>query len=105
MTSNKAPLWRVLFLAERYGRMILTLDEVADQIGLAAGTIRNRRTRGEFSWLRSDGRSLYADVQDVALYLEEARQRALEAATAHASAAFAFDRAVEAINGPRKRRR
>lgn len=35
----KAPhsLWRVLFLAERYGRMTLTLDEVADQIGLAPG--------------------------------------------------------------------
>lgn len=40
-------LWRVLFLAERYGRQTLTLDEVADQISLAAGTIRNRRTAGD----------------------------------------------------------
>ena len=70
-------LWRVTFLAERYGRMTLDIDEVAEQIGIAAGTIRNRRTRGEFGWLRSDGRQLYADVADVAAYLEQRR-------TAHA---------------------
>lgn len=63
----------MLFLAERYGRMTLTLDEVADQVGLAAGTIRNRRTKGEFGWLKTDGRSLYADVADVAQYLEDRR--------------------------------
>lgn len=66
-------LWRVQFLAERYGRLTLTLDEVADQIGLAAATIKNRRTKGEFQWLKSDGRSLYADVTDVAQYLESRR--------------------------------
>lgn len=67
------PLWRILFLAETYGRMTLTLDEVAEQIGLAPGTIRNRRTRGEFGWLRTDGRTLTADVQDVANFLERQR--------------------------------
>jgi hypothetical protein len=66
-------LWRVTFLAERYGRMTLTLEEVADQLGIAAGTIKNRRTRGEFAWLKSDGRALYADVADVAAYLEQRR--------------------------------
>lgn len=66
-------VWRVAFLAERYGRMTLSLDEVAEQIGYAPNTIRNRRTKGEFSWLRLDGRSLYADVQDVADYLETRR--------------------------------
>jgi len=105
MTIDKAPLWRILFLAERYGRMTLSLDEVASQLGLSPGTIKNRRMRGEFEWLRTDGRQLYADVQDVAQYLEEARQRAVEAAAAQAVAASAFDLAVEAINGPRKRRR
>lgn len=64
------PLWRVLFLAEQYGRMTLTLDEIAEQIGIAPGTIRNRRTRGEFQWLRSDGRTLSADAADVAAFLE-----------------------------------
>lgn len=66
-------IWRVMFLAEKYGRMTLTLDEVAEQIGLAAATIKNRRARGEFDWLRADGRSLYADVQDVAAFLEQRR--------------------------------
>lgn len=72
-------LWRVAFLAEHYGRMTLTLDEVAEQIGLAAKTIVNRRGRGEFAWLKNDGRSLYADVADVAAYLEE-RRRVTDAA-------------------------
>lgn len=68
-------IWRVMFLAEKYGRMTLTLDEVAEQIGLAAATIKNRRARGdtEFDWLRPDGRSLCADVADVAAYLEHRR--------------------------------
>lgn len=71
--TTRKPLWRLLFLAETYGRMTLTLDEVAEQIGLAPGTIRNRRTRGEFAWLRSDGRTLTADVADVAAFLERQR--------------------------------
>lgn len=66
----RASLWRVMFLAEKYGRMTMTLPEVAEQIGLAAGTIKNRRQAGEFQWLRTDGRNLYADVSDVAAYLE-----------------------------------
>lgn len=66
-------LWRVMFLAEHYGRMTLTLEEVAEQIGVAAGTIKNRRMRGEFAWLKSDGRSLSADVADVASFLESSR--------------------------------
>lgn len=68
-------LWRVMFLAERYGRMTMTLDEVAEQIGVAAATIRNRRVGGEFAWFKTDGRSLYADVADVAAYLEDRRSR------------------------------
>ena len=67
-------LWRVMFLAERYGRMTLTLEEVAEQIGLAPSTIKNRRsTKGEFLWLKVDGRTLSADVADLAAYLEESR--------------------------------
>jgi hypothetical protein len=71
-------LWRVIFLSERYGRMTLTLDEVAEQIGLAAGTIKNRRSRGEFQWLRTEGRELRADVADVAQYLDEQTRIARE---------------------------
>lgn len=69
--------WRAAFLAEHYGRLTLSIEEVADQIGLAAGTIKNRRLSGEFGWIRSDGRQLCADVADVAAYLEQRR-------TAHA---------------------
>lgn len=71
-----AALWRVLFLAERYGRMMLTLEEVAEQIGLAPATIKSRRVRGEFQWLRSDARALYADVRDVADWIEQQREMA-----------------------------
>lgn len=70
MRMMQGPLWRVMFLAERYGRMTLTLEEVAEQLGMSAGTIKNRRTRGEFAWLKVDGRSLSADVADLAEYLE-----------------------------------
>lgn len=66
-------LWRVVFLVEKYGRMTLTIDEVAEQIGLAASTIRSRRSRGEFQWFKHDGRALYADVTDVAEYCEARR--------------------------------
>jgi hypothetical protein len=67
-------IWRVMFLAEKYGRMTMTLDEVAEQIGLAAATIRTRRSRdSDFQWLKADGRALYADVADVAQYLEQRR--------------------------------
>ncbi|WP_273487619.1 helix-turn-helix transcriptional regulator [Roseateles chitosanitabidus] len=54
--------------------MTMTLDEVAEQIGLAPATIKNRRARGEFAWLKSDGRGLYADVQDVADWVERRRR-------------------------------
>jgi hypothetical protein len=69
----RSPMWRVLFLAEQYGRMTLTLDEVAEQIGYRPGTIKNRRQQGDFAWLKPDGRTLYADVADVAAYLEQRR--------------------------------
>lgn len=68
-------LWRVMFLAERYGRMRLTLAEIAEQLGLSESTIRNRRARGEFQWIKVDGRDLFADVADVAAYLEQERAR------------------------------
>ena len=66
-------LWRVLFLAEHYGRMTLTLEEVGEQLGLAPQTIKNRRSLGEFQWIKSDGRALSADVADLAAYLEQQR--------------------------------
>ena len=69
-------LWQAMFLAERYGRLTLTLEEVAEQIGLAPATIKNRRSAGDFAWLKSDGRELRADVADVAEYLAQQRRTA-----------------------------
>lgn len=51
-------MWRTFALFEHYGRMTLTLDEIAEQVGLAPGTIKNRRARGEFPWIRDEGRPL-----------------------------------------------
>lgn len=66
-------MWRVMFLAEKYGRMRLKLPEIAEQVGLAEQTIRNRRTKGDFQWIRTDGRDLFCDVSDLAAYLEQQR--------------------------------
>lgn len=67
------PLWRVLYLAERYGRMRLRLPEIGEQLGLSPQTIRNRKSKGDFQWIKADGRELFADVADVAAYLEQQR--------------------------------
>ena len=65
-------LWRVLYLAEKYG-MTMHLEDISREIGIAPSTIRNRRAMGDFDWLRLDGRQLSADVADVAEYLEQRR--------------------------------
>lgn len=66
-------IWRIMFICEHYGRTRLKLSEVAEQIGMAEQTIKNRRTKGEFAWIKADGRDLYADVSDVVAYLESRR--------------------------------
>lgn len=66
-------MWRVMFLAERYGRMRLKLPEIAEQLGLAEQTIRNRRTKGDFQWIKTDGRDLFCDIADLIAYLDQQR--------------------------------
>jgi hypothetical protein len=87
MDPPASTLWRTMFLAEKYGRMTTTLEEVAEQLGMAPNTIRNHRARGEFQWFRTDGRTLSADVADVAAYI--ARQQQDIAAGAHDMSATA----------------
>ena len=88
-------VWKAMFLAEKYGRLTLTLDEVAEQVLLAPQTIRNRRVRGEFQWLIENGNELVGDVFDVTAHLQAqcspegiaaniAREKAHDAAIAHA---------------------
>ena len=98
-------LWQAMFLAERYGRLTLTLDEVAEQIGLAAGTIRNRRTGGDFAWLKSDGRELRADVSDVAEYLAQQRRIARAAIQETPPHSASGSRQTDAPSRPSGRRR
>lgn len=60
---------------ERYGKWRLTLEEVAEQLDLKPGTIRNKINRGEITWMHKDGEStqLFADARDVAAHLDKCR--------------------------------
>lgn len=101
-TDRPYSFWRVMFLAEHYGRLIMTLDEVAEQIGMAPGTIKNRRSRGEFAWLRPNRRTLTADVSDVAAYLEQQCRIADEARLSTTATGVHVPRTQRA--SPRRRR-
>lgn len=67
-------LWRTIFLAEKYGRMRLRLPEISEQLGIREQTIRNRKSAGEYQWIKADGRDLFADVSDLAEHLESQRR-------------------------------
>lgn len=70
----------------KYQRMRLTMDEVADELGIARNTLANQRARGDDivpTYL--EGNRRYADVRDVGEYLD--RQRA--------AARVAFDAAQQ----------
>ena len=62
-------------LAKQYKRWRLTVPELAKELGYAEGTVRNKINRGEFSFVYKDRKSsiLFADVRDVAAYLEKQR--------------------------------
>jgi len=65
-------------LSEKYGRWRLTLPEIAAELGFSDGTIRNKMSKGEYRWIKKDGGTLFADVRDVAAYLDEKRKKAPE---------------------------
>lgn len=67
------------FLLEKYGPR-LTMQELAEVLGIAHGTLRNRLSAGTFK-VRTyvDGGTRYADYRDVAEYLDECRQSAIPA--------------------------
>lgn len=62
------------YLLERY-RPRLTMQELAEVLGVAHGTLRNRIARGDCG-VRTyiDGGTRWADVRDVATYLDECRE-------------------------------
>ena len=69
-------LWRVALLADKYGRQRLKLSEIAVELGVAEQTMRNRMSRNPtlYPWIKRDeGGLVFADVADLAEYLERAR--------------------------------
>ena len=60
-------------IAEKYG-LRLTVDQMADALGLARNTIYNQIAQGTFK-VRTyvDGGKRFADYRDLAKYLDEVR--------------------------------
>lgn len=66
-----------LLAAQFDGRMLLSLDEVCDAIGIQKQTAYNRLSSGSFPIpMRKEGRNLVGDIRDVADYLDEQRAAA-----------------------------
>lgn len=65
----------LLLLAAQFdGRILLSLGEVCDAIGIQKQTAYNRLSSGRFPIpMRKEGRNLVGDIRDVADYLDEQR--------------------------------
>ena len=64
------------FVAEKYG-LRLTVDQLADVMGIARNTIYNQLAKGEFKVATyMDGGKRWCDYRDVATYLDDCRSRA-----------------------------
>ncbi|SIT50493.1 conserved hypothetical protein [Paraburkholderia piptadeniae] len=62
------------------GRLVLTLEETADMLGMALQTAYNQIDAGTFPIpLRKNGRKWVADARDIAEYLDLMRKEAREA--------------------------
>jgi|688.fasta_scaffold1121758_2 hypothetical protein len=69
-------LLQTAFLMERYG-LRLTLDQVAEVLGMSVGAVRNQISKRTFPIpTYSDQGRRWADAQDVAEYVDQCRQRA-----------------------------
>lgn len=72
-----------VYLIERYG-LRLTMEQLAQVLGLAVATLHARIARGELGIpTYVDGKMRFADVRDVAEYLDIKRQEAQDALHAH----------------------
>jgi hypothetical protein len=64
------------YLLERYGPR-LGMDQIAEVLGMSTGTLHNRVYRGQIELATyMDGGKRYADVRDLAAYLDQMRGRA-----------------------------
>lgn len=63
-----------IFLAMKYERLVMRLEEVCHEIGAEVGTVRNKMSAGTFPIkMRKEGKYVYADVRDVGKYLDDLR--------------------------------
>ena len=63
-----------IFLAMKYERLIMRLDEVCHEIGAEIGTVRNKMSAKTFPIpTRKEGKFVVADVRDVGKYLDDQR--------------------------------
>lgn len=66
------------YLLEKYG-LRLTTEQLAEALGMAHGTLRNKISAGKLSVpTYLDGGNRYADYRDVAAYMDEQRKKAHE---------------------------
>ncbi len=81
---NAAPqpsLFAQLVLAEKYGGMRLTMDQLAEALGMARGSVYNQISAGTFpvpTYVEAGKR--WADVRDVAAHFDRQRAAAKVAA-------------------------
>jgi hypothetical protein len=64
-----------IFLAMKYERLVMRLDQICFEIGAEIGTVRNRMSAGTFPIpTRKEGKFVVADVRDVGKYLDDLRE-------------------------------
>lgn len=67
-----------IFLAMKYERLVMRLDEVCHEIGAEIGTVRNKMSARTFPIpTRKEGKFVVADVRDVGKYLDDCREEAV----------------------------
>lgn len=64
-------------LEQRYKRQRITVDELAEQLGVTPGHVRNKKANGglEIKSIK-EGSKVFFDILEVARYLEEEANRA-----------------------------
>lgn len=65
-----------IFLGLKYGKLILTLAEVATELGMEVGTAHNKISAGTFPIPTTKrGKNRVADLRDLAEYIDNQREQ------------------------------
>ena len=66
-----------MFLALKYNRMFLRLEEICAEIDIAVSTARHKMSAGTFPIrTRKEGKFVIADIRDVGEYIDSLRSTA-----------------------------